>query len=140
MVKKLRLLHMVTLYNTYTRYTHAHCQEFIAVKFLRGLVVIVISKLLDLRKNFGSYGILLSCYNYITFSMCIVHGFDATELKISEDAVATIRVFRLFVKGNTTGISPTRTTLPGIISSVPETAKGIDKIIIYYNAMRTHIY
>ena len=72
--------------------------------------------------------------------MCIVHGFDATELKISEDAVATIRVFRLFVKGNTTGISPTRTTLPGIISSVPDTAKGIDKIIIYYNTMRTHIY
>ena len=24
---------MVTLYNTYTRYTHAHYQEFIAVKF-----------------------------------------------------------------------------------------------------------
>ena len=52
MVKKLWLLHMVTLYNTYTRYTHAHCQEFIAVKFLRGLVVIAISQLLDLRKKF----------------------------------------------------------------------------------------
>ena len=49
MVKILRLLHMVTLYNTYTRYTHAHYQEFIAVKFLRGLVVIAISQLLDLR-------------------------------------------------------------------------------------------
>ena len=56
MVKKLRLLHMVTLYNTYTRYTHAYYQEFIAVTFLRGLVVIVISQLLDLRKNFASYG------------------------------------------------------------------------------------
>ena len=33
MVKKLWLLHMVTLYNTYTRYTHAHYQEFIAVTF-----------------------------------------------------------------------------------------------------------
>ena len=33
MVKKLQLLHMVTLYNTYTRYTHAHYQEFIAVTF-----------------------------------------------------------------------------------------------------------
>ena len=57
-VKKLWLLHMVTLYNTYTRYTHVHYQEFIEVKFLRGLVVIAISQLLDLRKNFGSYGIL----------------------------------------------------------------------------------
>ena len=36
--------------------THAHYQEFIAVKFLRGLVVIAISQLLDLRKNFASYG------------------------------------------------------------------------------------
>ena len=63
--------------------------------------------------------------------MCVVHGFDATEVKILEDAVATIRVFRLFVKGNTTGISLTRITLPGIISSVPNTAKGIDKIIIH---------
>ena len=51
-LKKLRLLHMVTLYNTYTRYTHARYQEFIAVKFLRGLVVIAISQLLDLRKKF----------------------------------------------------------------------------------------
>ena len=42
-VKKLWLLHMVTLYNTYTRYTHVHYQEFIVVKFLRGLVVITIS-------------------------------------------------------------------------------------------------
>ena len=32
--------------------THAHYQEFIVVKFLRGLVVIAISQLLDLRKNF----------------------------------------------------------------------------------------
>ena len=47
---------MVTLYNTYTRYTHAHYQEFIAVKFLRGLVVIAISQLLDLLKKFASYG------------------------------------------------------------------------------------
>ena len=59
MVKKLRLLHMVTLYNTYTRYTHAHYQEFIAVKFLRGLVVIAISQFLDLRKNVASCGILV---------------------------------------------------------------------------------
>ena len=53
-LKKLWLLHMVTLYNTYTRYTHAHYQEFIGVKFLRGLVVIAISQLLDLRQNFAS--------------------------------------------------------------------------------------
>ena len=53
---------MVTLYNTYTRYTHAHYQEFIAVKFLRGLVVIAISQLLDLHKNFASYVILCELY------------------------------------------------------------------------------
>ena len=41
---------MVTLYNTYTRYTHAHYQEFIAVTFLRGLVVIAISQLFDMAK------------------------------------------------------------------------------------------
>ena len=39
---------MVTLYNTYTRYTCAHYQEFIEVKFLQGLVIIAISQLLDL--------------------------------------------------------------------------------------------
>ena len=49
---------MVTLYNTYTRYMHVHDQEFIVVKFLRGLVVIAISQLLDLRNFFASYGIL----------------------------------------------------------------------------------
>ena len=53
---------MVTLYDTYTRYTHAHYQEFIAVEFLRGLVVIAISQLLDLRKKIASYGILFPGY------------------------------------------------------------------------------
>ena len=76
MVKKVRLLHTVTLYNTYTRYTHAHYQEFIAVKFLRGLVVIAISQLLDLhvrmQKKFASYDMCMlerSC-NDVTQPPC----------------------------------------------------------------------
>ena len=43
---------MVTLYNTYTRYTRAHYQEFIVIKFLQGLVVMAISQLLDLLTFF----------------------------------------------------------------------------------------
>ena len=55
---------MVAFYNTYTRYSyynnmHVHYQEFIAVNFLRGLVVIAISQLLDYAKNLTSYGTLL---------------------------------------------------------------------------------
>ena len=65
MVKKLRSLHMVTLYNTYTRYTHAHYQEFIVVKFLQGLVVIAISQLLDLRKNLRNVEITIFFYSYV---------------------------------------------------------------------------
>ena len=75
MVKKLRLLHMVTLYNTYTRYTHAHYQEFIAVKFLRGLVVIAISQLLDLRQKSSPVTvIILALLNGISLivQLCIV--------------------------------------------------------------------
>ena len=52
----------------YTRYTRAHYQEFIAVKYLRGLVVIAISQLLDLHKNFASYGMSSlhhTCHHYV---------------------------------------------------------------------------
>lgn len=68
-------------------------------------------------------------YYCVIISLCtdfslIVHGFDVTEIRSHEGDVAVNRMFKLFVKGNTTDILPTRMGLPGSINSMPITAVG----------------
>ena len=59
-----------------------------------------------------------------------MHGFDVAEVRSREGDVAVNRMFKLLVKGNTTGISPTRLGLPGSIKSMPITAVGTFEVSI----------
>ena len=53
-----------------------------------------------------------------------MHGFDVAEIRSREGDVAVNRMFKLLVKGNATGIPPTRPGLPGSLKSMAITVVG----------------
>ena len=61
----------------------------------------------------------------LKISSCFkVHGFTSVEYYTNESVLALVQEFRMFVKGETLGVQPILSGLPGSIGSVAVTARG----------------
>ena len=63
-------------------------------------------------------------------SPVVVHGFTSAEYRTNETVLALVDEFKLFVKGESLGVTSTLPGLPGSLASTAITATGECKLLM----------